>query len=84
MSSSMPASQQTWAHATNSSRKLQDALRDPNVTAIEADLLCYGSARNISANAWLDRKVLKEQTQRDAATRGHSHINALRIQSVSV
>ena len=35
----MPSSQQTWAHATNSSSKLQDALADPNVTAIEADLL---------------------------------------------
>jgi len=35
----MPSSQQTWAHATNSSSKLREALVDPNVTAIEADLL---------------------------------------------
>jgi uncharacterized protein YacL (UPF0231 family) len=35
----MPPSTQTWSHATNSSSKLRDALADPNVTAIEADLL---------------------------------------------
>ena len=35
----MPSSRQNWSHATNSSGKLQDALADPDVTAIEADLL---------------------------------------------
>eukprot|EP00977_Amphora_coffeiformis_P005623 scaffold1181_cov152-Amphora_coffeaeformis.AAC.15 len=35
----IPSSRQGWAHATNSHDKLKDALMDPRVTAIEADLL---------------------------------------------
>ena len=56
----MPSSQQTWAHATNSSSKLQDALVDPNVTAIEADLLM---GRDESVHAWT------EEQQQQAAGR---------------
>ena len=35
----IPSSRQGWAHATNSRDKLNDALANPLVTAIEADLL---------------------------------------------
>lgn len=53
----LPSPSQVWSHATNSQAKLSQALRDPTLTAIEADILIGKLLPDTERNAEEDSGV---------------------------